>query len=84
MLIICRDGGGEMANEYTRSVKVNVRIDYGTSGATGNMLTRSISLGSIAAGADKNKIFAVVGALLPCLAYSFARLERVISSEISA
>jgi hypothetical protein len=33
--------------------------------------------------ANKDKIFAVVEALLPCLGYSFARLERVETTEIT-
>jgi hypothetical protein len=70
-----------MAIESSYKSVVNVKLDAGTSPVTGNMIMRSASLGRVKEKADANKIMNVVGALIPCLAYGYVRVER---TEVTA
>jgi hypothetical protein len=55
---------------------VSVKLNGGVNAVSGNTILKSCSLGKVVHGADKEKIMSVVGALLPVLDYSLARVER--------
>jgi hypothetical protein len=65
-----------MATERAYKSSVSVKLDAGVNSATGNMIVKSCSLGKVVQGADKDKVMGIVGALLPVLDYSLARVER--------
>jgi hypothetical protein len=55
---------------------VSVKLNGGVSPVTGSMIIKSCSLGKVVQGADKDGIMSVVGALMPVLEHSLARVER--------
>jgi hypothetical protein len=61
-------------NAYKSSVAV--KLNAGLSAVTGNMVVKTLSLGKIVQGADKDKIMPVVGALMQVLEYPAFRVDR--------
>ena len=65
-----------MAIENAHRSGVSVKLNAGTNPGTGGMITKTCSLGKIMAGADKDKIMSVVGALASVLEHPLYRVER--------
>ena len=65
-----------MVTESAHRSSVSLRLNTGTRPGTGAMIVRNCSLGRVVAGADKDKIMDVVGALLPVLEHPMFRVER--------
>ncbi|MDR2175691.1 MAG: DUF1659 domain-containing protein [Synergistaceae bacterium] len=55
---------------------VSVKLNAGVNPVSGGMVVRSLSLGKVVRGADKDQIMNVVEALTPVLDYGLARVER--------
>lgn len=62
--------------ENMQRSSVSLKLNAGVSSVTGNMLTKSCSLGKVAGGADAEKIMTVADLLSPLLAYPAIRVER--------
>jgi len=71
-----------MAIENALRSAISLKLNAGTKPGGSGMLTKSCSLGKVMAGADKDKIMSVVGALLPVLVYPLYRVERTEVSVI--
>lgn len=54
----------------------SIKVNAGTDPNSGSMIVRSVSLGSIKAGADKDMIMNVVDCLANVLEYSAVRVEQ--------
>jgi hypothetical protein len=73
-----------MAIESAYSSAVNLRLNAGIRPGGGTMLTKTTSLGRVMYGADKDAIWAVVTALVPCLAHPLYRCQRVETTVIES
>ena len=71
-----------VAIENAHSSAVTLKVNAGVRQSTGGMIVKSVSLGKIMSGANKDKIMSVVGALLPVLEHPMFRVERRITTII--
>lgn len=69
-------------SETVRSCKINLKLDNGLT-STGAVRTVSVSLGSVVANPDLDKVMAIVNPLAQCLSKSVSVLQKVVTSDFS-
>ena len=67
----------------TKRYAVSIKLNAGSTSA-GKVITKSCSLGSLRAGADQDKVMAVVDLLEPVLAYQIHSVEETTVKVLSA
>ena len=65
-----------MAIENPLKSNCVLRVNAGTRPSNGAMITKTVSIGKVMAGADVGKIMAVVALMLPVIEYPLVRVER--------